>query len=314
MPSRRFQKLEEDLKSADEEICRAAIEDLAKSRHAYALDLLFAKSHESNGELNELASAAFQKSVLASPKVALRHTSLMLRHDAARLLGESKQTGAIPELVRMASDEPDEVMRRVCLEALGAIGTRECVEGLRAGMLKLSLPMRRLVFSSLQKINVPEAEAALVDLLSDNSWELRIEVKEHLERCGWEPTTHRERVLWGIVLGRFDEAVGHVDASVDPLVDAALHVDNSDVRHWATIALTKLRGYDVRPQLRTAQRSSNEDVRRAATAALAVLGDAPFSVAETGNPWKQPKAARRKPDHSRFFHAAVRMIALVGEP
>ena len=73
------------------------------------------------------------------------------------------------------------------------------------------------------------------------------------------PKTDRERVLWGIILGRFDEAVAYGKESVDALVEATLRVNDAEVRRWSAVALTRLNSDAAARRLRKALKSNDAD-------------------------------------------------------
>ena len=155
-------------------------------------------------------------------------------------------------------------------------------------------------------------EKAVIGFLEDDDWTLRQDAKEHLESTGWAPKTNREKVLWGIILGRFDEAVAYGSESVDCLVDSTLRVNDADVRRWSAVALTRLNSDDTSRRLRKALKSKDAKEREAAAAALAILG----TSADAEGLSEGDSLIEQLPVDIResVFAAAARMLTLIGQP
>jgi HEAT repeat protein len=296
MPQR-FHKLEADLASDDAEVVAKALEELAGLQTAEAVELLFEKGNDESFSAAKLASEAFGKLVTAYPKVALRHTNSDLRKSAIAHLSSAKVTAAIPELARVLNSKMSLDVRCLSAAALGTIGRTSCVP----------------ILAEARQDSAPQIRAAaLHGFLEDYDWALRQDAKEHLESTGWVPKTNREKVLWGIILGRFDEAVAYGPDSIEALVDATLHVNDAEVRRWSAVALTRLRSDVATRKLKKALKSKDSDERQAATAALAILGAAadPEGLSEA------EVEAVSSPSNVResVFAAAARMLTLIGQP
>jgi deoxyhypusine monooxygenase len=71
-------------------------------------------------------------SVLNALLVALRDSSALYRHDIAFSLGQRQDATAVQALIQILADSAEHcIVRHEAAEALGAIGTPECVEPLR---------------------------------------------------------------------------------------------------------------------------------------------------------------------------------------
>jgi HEAT repeat protein len=311
MPQR-FHKLEADLASDDAEVVAKALEELAGLQTAEAVELLFEKGNDESFSAAKLASEAFGKLVTAYPKVALRHTNSDLRKSAIAHLSSAKVTAAIPELARVLNSKMSLDVRCLSAAALGTIGRTSCVPILAEARQDSAPQIRAAALHGLQNIMQLGGEKAVIGFLEDYDWALRQDAKEHLESTGWVPKTNREKVLWGIILGRFDEAVAYGPDSIEALVDATLHVNDAEVRRWSAVALTRLRSDVATRKLKKALKSKDSDERQAATAALAILGAAadPEGLSEA------EVEAVSSPSNVResVFAAAARMLTLIGQP
>lgn len=308
----RLQKLEADLASDDAEVVAKALDELADSPTTEALEILFEKANDEAFAAAKSASDAFGKLVAAHPKVALRHASSDLRKLAIAYLSNAKVVAAVPELARVLRSRMSVEIRCLSAVALGAIGQTTSVSILVEARQDPTPEIRAAALHGLQNIMQVAGEEAVVGFLEDYDWTLRQDAKEHLESTGWVPKTNRERVLWGIILGRFDEAVAYGSDSVDALVEAALYVNDAEVRRWSAVALTRLNSDIATRKLRKALNSKDSNERQAATAALAILG----AVAEPEGPSEAEVEAVPAPLNIResVFAAAARMLTLIGQP
>jgi HEAT repeat protein len=155
-------------------------------------------------------------------------------------------------------------------------------------------------------------EKTVIGFLADADWSLRLDARRHLESTGWVPKTNREKVLWGISLGRFDEAVGYGQESIDALIDSALHVNDAEVRRWSAVALTKLNSKLVNQKLRKALRSKDAKERQAASDALSILGAS--ADADEVSESETEVVALSPVVRESVFAAAARMLTLIGQP
>jgi HEAT repeat protein len=308
----RLQKLETDLASGDSEVVAQALDELAALRTTEAVELLFQKSADVSFSATKLAGDAFTKCVSRSPKTALRHKSAELRESAIRRLMDAKVAAAVPELARVLHSKMSLEIRCLSAEALGAIGQTSSIPILTEARQDSTPEIRSAALHGLQNIMQVAGEEAVIGFLEDHDWTLRKDAKEHLESTGWAPRTNRERVLWGIVLGRFDAAVAHGHESVDALVDATLHVNDAEVRRWSAVALTRLDAEVASRRIRKALKSKDADERQAASAALAILGAS--DDAEGLSEAEQMLNFSPRSTRECAFAAAARMLTLIGQP
>jgi HEAT repeat protein len=311
MIPQRLRKLESDLRADDPERRAATLTELAESKHPYALELIFRRSKADDSAEALLARRGFKRSVQANIQTALRHSSLEIRHESVRLLGEARAAQAISELSRILRNDSDELMRTVSAQALSQISCVECATGLGHARLDPSLKVRQIALAGLRKLTGAAAENAIVRFLDETNWDQRVAAREHLENCGWSPVTRHHRAHWAITLGRFDEAVSQGDDSIRALVMAATQLDNDEVRTWATVALSRLRHDGVVTELRQFLRSTSRDVRVAAAATLNTLGEEATVPEIPSTPVEA--AALRERRRETLFHHVVRLLALVGE-
>jgi len=309
---RRLPAIKEDLASDDSEVVTKAVDELAGLRIPEAVELLFERSNDETFSSTKLASDAFTKSVSTSPKTALRHKSAELRVSAIRRLMADKVVAAVPELARVLHSKMSLEIRCLSAEALGVIGQTSSVPILVEVRQDPIPEIRAAALHGLQKIMQVAGEEAVIEFLDDDDWTLRQDAKEHLESTGWMPKTNREKVLRGIILGRFDEAVAYGVDSVSCLVNATLRVNDAEVRRWSAVALTRLNSDVAARRLRKALKSRDAGERQAASAALAILGASAdvegFSEVET------PAVCAASTTRESTFAAAARMLTLIGQP
>ena len=226
---RRLKTIEAELSSDDAEVVTKAIDELASLPHAEAMELLFQKSHDDSFPAAKPTADAFARTVAAHAKVALSHPNIALRKLAITEVGRAKVVDAVPELAQILRSKISISMQCLSAEALGSIGHTSCVPVLVEARQDSTAELRAAALHGLQNIMQVASEKAVIGFLEDDDWLLRLDAKEHLESTGWIPETHREKVLWGIALGRFDEAVGYGQVSVDALLEATLHVNDAEV-------------------------------------------------------------------------------------
>ena len=313
MPQRR-NKLEADLASPDAEVVAQALHHLAGSRHEESLELLFQKSRDETFPAAKLALESFVKAVIANPETALRHSRSDLRNSAIEHLSRAKVTDAIPELARILRSKMSLETRCLSAEALGAIGQTSCVAILAEARKDPAPEIRAAALHGLQNIMQVAGEEAVISFLEDDDWTLRQDASEHLENTGWNPQTKREKVLWGIILGRFDEAVAYGQESVDALVDAALRVNDAEVRRWSAVALTRLNSDIATRRLKKALKSKDVKEQKAAASALEILGESADleGLSEEKIPFESSPASTVT--RESVFAAAARLLTLIGQP
>lgn len=309
---RRLKTIEAELSSTNDEVVANAIDELARLPRAQAMELLFKMSRDDSFPKAKPAADAFVKSVVAHSKIALKHSNIALRKVAIKEVGLAKVVDAVPELTRILRSKVSVPMQCLSAESLGSIGHTSCVPVLVEARQNSTPELRTAALHGLQSIMQVASEKAVIGFLEDYDWLLRLDAKKHLESTGWTPQTHREKVLWGIALGRFDEAVGYGQVSVDALLEATLYVNDAEVRRWAAVALSRLSSDHVRKRLARALRSKNADERAAAAQALSILGDGinVEGISEDGESEVSPSSTVRE----SIFAAAARMLTLIGQP
>ena len=310
---RRLKLIETDLASSDANVVARALDELSRSRRAKAMDLLFRKSRDDSFSSTELAADGFRQSVATHPKVALRHSSVPLRKAAIRALGLAKVVKAVSELSGILRSAASVEMRCLSAEALGSIGHATCVPALMEARGDSMPEVRKAALHGLQQIAGVESERAVIGFLEDSDWSIRLDAKEHLESAGWTPVERRHKALWGIALGRFDEAISHGQDSAEALVDATLHVNNGEVRRWSTVALSRLNSPWATDRLREALGSKSRAEQVAAADALQTLGlpVEPKVLRRLRQPEPPPSTGATR---DSLFAAAAQMLSLIGQP
>ena len=314
MLPRRLRQLELKLNSGTTEERLAAVEELGRSRHAYALDLLFTTANGDNQTLAEAAQKSFLALATANPKIALRHASTLIRHESAFMLGENRVVAAIDELARIARNDAEEVLRLVCVQSLGKIGVVECVPGLRLALQDTALKVRQDSFEALRSIGGVAVQTAVADLLEDYDWELRQRAYGLLQSTGWFPVTRPQKAAFGIAEGRFDAVVSQGSEAVESLLTATLRVNDPEVRRWSAVALARIGSQDVRRKLRGALAHPSADVRAAAAEALKAFGESSQTWLSRTAPATNKTPDRRTQTATSAFHAATWFLGLLGHP
>lgn len=308
----RFKNFEADLADDDEEVVAKALDGLAGLQSTEAVELLFLKSCDDAFLAAKLAQRAFGRSVAEHPSVALRHIDSDLRKEAIRFLSDARVPTAIPELARVLRSKMSLEIRCLSAEALGKIGQTSSVPILVEARKDPAAQLRAAALHGLQNIMQVAGEEAVAGFLEDHDWTLRLDAKEHLESTGWMPKTNREKVLWGIILGRFDEAVGYGPESLDVLIDTTLHVNDIEVRRWSAVALSRLDSDVAARRLRKSLRASDTKEREAAISALEIIGAS--TDLEGLSEAEQMLVLPPEKVRESVFAAAARMLSLMGQP
>ncbi len=314
MLPRRLRQLENNLKSGTPEEQLAGVEELGRSRHAYALDLLYTTANADNQPLAQAAQKSFLQFAAANPKIALRHASTLIRHEAAFVLGENKVVAAIDELARIVRNDAEEVLRLVGVQSLGKIGVVECVPGLRLALQDSALKVRQDSFEALLSIGGVAVQTAVADLLEDYDWELRQRAYGLLQSTGWFPISRPQKAAFGIAEGRFDAVVTQGSEAVESLLTATLRVNDPEVRRWSAVALARIGSQDVRRKLRGALAHPSAEVRAAAAEALKAFGESSQTWLSRTAPVAAATPERRTESASSAFQAATWFLALLGHP
>lgn len=309
MLPRRVAELQDQLKSSEPDEWQAALRELAELRQPEALNLLRVEGNHSSEERAAFAREQFKAAVCSHPERALRHTDYEIREAALQIISDQREERAIAEVSRILRNESSEALRELAATTLARIGQPGCVEGLQHAQTDESRAIRTVALEALIQLRYATAERAIVEFLDDEDWSLRERAFQQLTNNGWQPNTNRERVLRAIMLGRFDEAIQFAADALQPLVNAALCPGNSEVRHWATMTLARIRSPRVVEALRAGLRSQNPEVQQAAEAALKIVGTPAPAKAK---PAAKPEVAASPPEReepARPFEEACEMLA-----
>jgi HEAT repeat protein len=310
---RRLQELENDITTGEESIRQSALNELAGSTHAEALSILW-RACNAASPLKELAQATFKDAVLAHPATALRHTDLVIRNRSLETAAKHKSVSAVAEIIRLLRNESEPAVRCDAADALGNIGDESGISGLTLAVQDQSLQVRESVLRALSKITHASSKQVIVEFLNDNDWTIRQKARDYLENTGWAPSDRRESTSWAIVQGRFDEAVKGGTEAIEPLINAAVYINDSEVRHWASVALSKLNSPSVVGRLRTLAETGAPEIRNAAQNCLKQLGS---PIRSQPAPAQAQVTAKKTPVSSQplgIFDAAIKMLATIGEP
>lgn len=286
-----------------------AVDELARSRFAYALAVLHEVSLRADHPARAAAESAFAQSVELRPRLAFRHRNPAIRLRAIAVSAHGRQASAVAELSRVLRNANRQDVRCQAADALGRIAAPSCVSGLSAAVRDRSATVRRVALTALSRITSVKAERAVRQFLRDDDWSIRQQACQTLEASGWQPKTPAERTLSAIIHDRFDEAIRHGETSSRLLLHATLYGDDAATRRWAAIALQRVPGQRASEQL-TARLSSREPgVRHAAAEALQLLGLAPRAAAipSVGE-------SKAETETKTVFARAIQMLALAGEP
>jgi HEAT repeat protein len=96
----------------------------------------------------------------------------MVVEAACYAVGEVRDSHAVPALIRIASAHSDALCRESAVAALGAIGAREGLAAIIAG-LEDKPQIRRRAVVALAAFDSPESEASLRRCLEDPDWQVR---------------------------------------------------------------------------------------------------------------------------------------------
>jgi len=307
MLPKRLHLLEEMVLNGDQSVWQAALRELSEFRHVNALTLLHTAMSDLCAERSECARACFEQAVCRHPEMALRHSDYEIREASLLVAGRCREGRAIGEVSRILRNESTEAMRMLAAGVLGEINQEACTQALQQSRSDPSQQVRVAALEALKTITHFSAERAIAEFLDDADWSTREIGFKHLSNTGWLPRTDRHRVLRAIMLGRFDEAIRYRETAVQPLISAALCLENPEVRHWAAVNLAKIRTRRVIEELRAGLNAPHPEVRRAAAAALRIVGPLPSAA-----PAPEPPAAPQAPvrlEPVRPFEAACSLLA-----
>lgn len=103
----------------------------------------------------------------------LKSENIEVRNDAIYHLGENKEKGAVPMLIKLLNDnnEPREI-RLNTIEALGKIGESNSIDALAGVLRERDKEIRIAAVEALGKIKDPRAIPSLIDALEDKDIQL----------------------------------------------------------------------------------------------------------------------------------------------
>lgn len=314
MLPRRLRTLEVNLRTGSTADRTVILDELGRMHHPYVLDLLYPLANSDDPEIRTAAVKAFEVFSVAHPKVAMRHGSTFIRHEAAYVLGQLKCLAAVDELARVVRNDSDEALRLACVQALSTIGSAPCVSGLRTALRDASLKVRQASFEGLRAIGGIAVENAVADLLSDHDWELRQKAHALLQTTGWMPATRQQKALWGIMSGRFDDVVNQGSEAIEPLLMATLRVNDPAIRKWSATALARVGSPEVRRRLRGAVANPDPAIRMAAREALTIFGESLTHQPVEARVEFAQTPQRRSQSPVGSFSSTTWFLSLMGHP
>lgn len=144
-----------------------------------------------------------------------------VRSDAARALGESKDSRALEPLIAALRD-PYSNVRQSAATALGVLGDTRAVEPLINALQNQDQSVRQVVVKALGQLGDPRATWPLVHRLNDPSESVCHEAAQVLGQLNWQPAGE-----WGaryyIALGQWENCASLGGAAVEILIKALSH-------------------------------------------------------------------------------------------
>lgn len=309
MAPSRIRDLEEKIQSPVAEVWESALQELSGIRHEKALTLLHSACSHVDEPRARFAGECFESSICRDPELALRHSDYEIREVALQIVGRLREKQAVGEVSRILRNESSDSLRELAARTLAEIGDESCAAGLQHAQQDESVRIRKVALEALIKLRYAAAERAIVEFLDDEDWSLRERAFELLSNNGWVPKTNRERVLRGIMKGRFDEVLQFASDALQPLVNAALCPGNPEVRHWSAVTLARIRSPRVVEELRQGLKSPDPKVQEAAEAALRTVGTAPEPKPSPVPKTPAVRCAVPAPKAPRPFDEACEMLA-----
>ncbi|ANM28972.1 hypothetical protein ABI59_04205 [Acidobacteria bacterium Mor1] len=170
----------------------------------------------------------------------------IVRSDAARRLGDSRAVEAVPALIQLLQQDPDEEVRVTAIGSLEEIGDPSATAPIAASHKDAKHTVRLQVAMTLGKLGDPESIPALQALLYDPDDTVRISAARSL---GQIATPESLKVLVDLALidenelirGHVVDIIGNMDAKEQiPRVEDALISESNDVRAHAARVLGQL--------------------------------------------------------------------------
>ena len=203
----------------------------------------------------------------ANPNLAAR---------SAEVLGALGDRRAIPALRGLAAHR-DAQIRSAALWALGALGSAEHVDAVRAWYDAAAGKDRDRAFDALARSGDPRALEVVVAELVDGSAARRESAAAHLGRFGADAVAALEPLIASNVRKERAsalDALGSVDhPHADTLLREGLADRDSDAQAAAVRGLARRGGADAHARIATLWSSRYTDVRRAVAGALGGFGD-----------------------------------------
>lgn len=131
--------------------------------------------------------------------------------------------------------------------------------------------LRYRAIEALGEIKDNRAVEPLIAVRKDKNSSVRKDVAEALEKLGWSPEDVKQRVIYLIDKGKWNECVNIGKPAVEPLI-AALKDKDSDVRKKAAEALGKIKDSRAGEALLATFKDEITDVRQYAAEALGKIG------------------------------------------
>lgn len=178
---------------------------------------------------------------------ALRDDDARVRREAVGVLGWLKHAPALPELARLAGEDPVVEVRRAAVGALGMDSGSGVLTALHNALNDSAWQVREEAANTLGKLRFAESGRNLMAALADSYWQVRLQAARALGRLRYAPAA-------GALVELLTHGIGNL-------------------RREAALALGELGSRSALPALRAAENDGDPDVRKAARIALTQLND-----------------------------------------
>ena len=212
----------------------------------------------------------------------LRSSDWKARIKAARKLGKLRELRSVDPLIQTLKDQDYEV-RIAVIEALGQINNARAVMPIADSLSDYMASVRVAGANSLGQIARAEAVNPLIAALGDRNGEVRRAVATALESLGWQPEGEPQRARQAFACMQWAELVKLGNAAIEPLLDAALHDEQLEVREAAAKTLAKIGGAAREAMVVGSTRAWHFQRARDSFARLAIR------KSPSSNSWKESK-------------------------
>ena len=178
---------------------------------------------------------------------ALDDADANVRREAVTVIGWLKQSDALTDLARLATNDPVVEVRRAATGALGLAADTKVLPALFSALNDKEWQVREEAAITLGKVKLPESEAALTQALNDEYWQVILQSVRALGRLRAKAAIEKFAELFRHPVSNLRKevalALGEIgDKAALPILEPAIDDADPDVRKSVRIALAQIAG------------------------------------------------------------------------